>query len=66
MLQVLLQPVIENLLIADRLEYLYEQGFDSATTLPVFCDKLSPRNHAIVAEKHSVLDNWEQRINRLI
>jgi len=46
-----LAPVIEGLIIMDRLLYLYEQGITEAFVTKLFDPLLSPRNHAIVALK---------------
>ncbi|XP_064596483.1 methyltransferase-like protein 25B isoform X2 [Liolophura sinensis] len=49
-LQVLLQPVLENLIHQDRQRFLQEQGFQ-AYLLPVFDEFISPRNLVLVGTK---------------
>lgn len=46
-----LAPVIEGLIIMDRLLYLHEQGINEAFVAKLFDPLLSPRNHAIIALK---------------
>lgn len=52
-LRACLGPVVETLLLLDRLLFLQEQGGDSmkAVMLPIFDPLLSPRNVAIIAQK---------------
>ncbi|KAK3599773.1 hypothetical protein CHS0354_037259 [Potamilus streckersoni] len=50
LLQVLLQPVIESLIHADRQAWLLERGFHS-NMVPIFDDLISPRNSALIAIK---------------
>lgn len=49
-LALLLAPLVEALILLDRLLYLQEQGFH-AELLPLFSPKLSPRNLVLVATK---------------
>ncbi|KAI8503303.1 hypothetical protein Bbelb_191240 [Branchiostoma belcheri] len=49
-LQVLLQPVLETLVTVDRCLYLQEQGLKTKVG-PIFDDRTSPRNLAIIAER---------------
>ncbi|CAH1252241.1 RRNAD1 [Branchiostoma lanceolatum] len=49
-LQVLLQPVLETLVTVDRCLYLQEQGLKTEV-VPIFDDRISPRNLAIIAER---------------
>ncbi|XP_050546281.1 probable methyltransferase-like protein 25 isoform X6 [Daktulosphaira vitifoliae] len=44
-----LAPVIEGLILMDRLLYLYEQGITEAFVAELFDPLRSPRNHAIIA-----------------
>lgn len=52
-LRAALGPVLETLLLLDRLLFLQEQGnvCIQAVMLPLFDPVLSPRNVALVAEK---------------
>ncbi|EAW52917.1 methyltransferase-like protein 25B isoform X6 [Homo sapiens] len=49
-LALLLAPLVETLILLDRLLYLQEQGFH-AELLPIFSPELSPRNLVLVATK---------------
>uniref|UniRef100_A0A2I3RRF6 Methyltransferase like 25B n=1 Tax=Pan troglodytes TaxID=9598 RepID=A0A2I3RRF6_PANTR len=49
-LALLLAPLVETLILLDRLLYLQEQGFH-AELLPIFSPQLSPRNLVLVATK---------------
>ncbi|XP_055452494.1 methyltransferase-like protein 25B isoform X2 [Psammomys obesus] len=49
-LALLLAPLVETLILLDRLLYLQEQGF-YAELLPIFNPQLSPRNLVLVATK---------------
>ncbi|XP_059000896.1 methyltransferase-like protein 25B isoform X2 [Mustela lutreola] len=49
-LALLLAPLVESLILLDRLLYLQEQGFH-AELLPIFSPELSPRNLVLVATK---------------
>ncbi|XP_075419643.1 methyltransferase-like protein 25B isoform X2 [Tenrec ecaudatus] len=49
-LALLLAPLVETLILLDRLLYLQEQGFH-AELLPLFSPELSPRNLVLVATK---------------
>ncbi|KAM7053554.1 methyltransferase-like protein 25B isoform 2-T3 [Molossus nigricans] len=49
-LALLLAPLVETLILLDRLLYLQEQGFHSEL-LPIFSPELSPRNLVLVATK---------------
>ncbi|XP_015888360.3 uncharacterized protein LOC107423331 [Ziziphus jujuba] len=52
-LRAALGPVLETLILLDRLLFLQEQGSSiEAVILPIFDPALSPRNVAIIAEKH--------------
>lgn len=48
-LQLALQPVIEGLVLLDRVTFLRECGFTQVWLEKVFKDELSPRNIALVA-----------------
>ncbi|XP_007535598.1 methyltransferase-like protein 25B isoform X2 [Erinaceus europaeus] len=50
-LALLLAPLVETLILLDRLLYLQEQGFH-AELLPIFNPKLSPRNLVLIATKN--------------
>lgn len=50
-LQMVIVPVIESLLLIDRLLYLEESAEVEASIVPLFDAKLSPRNMAVVAIK---------------
>ncbi|XP_042537525.1 protein RRNAD1 isoform X2 [Dipodomys spectabilis] len=49
-LALLMAPLVETLILLDRLLYLQEQGFH-AELLPIFSPELSPRNMVLVATK---------------
>ncbi|ELK31923.1 Protein RRNAD1 [Myotis davidii] len=49
-LALLLAPLVETLILLDRLLYLQEQGFHSEL-LPIFSPELPPRNLVLVATK---------------
>ncbi|XP_042203507.1 protein RRNAD1-like [Homarus americanus] len=49
-LRLLLAPVVESLVLLDRLLFLYEQGVESIL-VPTFDPQKSPRNHVLVAVK---------------
>lgn len=49
-LQVIVQPLIERLIIQDRVLWLLENGHDS-DMIPVFDDFISPRNIALCSNK---------------
>ncbi|XP_030108430.1 methyltransferase-like protein 25B isoform X2 [Mus musculus] len=49
-LALLLAPLVETLILLDRMLYLQEQGF-YAELLPIFSPELSPRNLVLVATK---------------
>lgn len=49
-LTLLLAPLVETLILLDRLLYIQEQGFH-AELLPIFSPELSPRNLVLVATK---------------
>lgn len=49
-LALLLAPLVETLILLDRLLYVQEQGF-YAELLPIFSPALSPRNLVLVATK---------------
>lgn len=49
-LALLLAPLVETLILLDRLLFLQEQGFHSEL-LPIFSPELSPRNLVLVATK---------------
>ncbi|XP_047468711.1 methyltransferase-like protein 25B [Penaeus chinensis] len=49
-MRLLLAPVIESVVLMDRLLYLYEKGVESVL-VPAFDPQLSPRNHVLVAIK---------------
>ncbi|XP_006821494.1 methyltransferase-like protein 25B [Saccoglossus kowalevskii] len=51
-LRSLTAPVIESLILIDRMIYLHEQGIDSEL-IPLFDPKLSPRNFVLVALKNN-------------
>lgn len=51
-LRAALGPLVETLLLLDRLLFLQEQGSSVETDmLPIFNPALSPRNVAIIAKK---------------
>ena len=50
-LRAVLAPVVESLVLIDRVLYLTEQGIPSVELLPVFDPAISPRNFAIIASK---------------
>ncbi|XP_070576997.1 methyltransferase-like protein 25B [Ptychodera flava] len=50
--RLLTAPVIESLILIDRMLYLYEQGFESQL-IPVFNPKMSPRNFVLISKKTS-------------
>ncbi|XP_041369668.1 protein RRNAD1-like [Gigantopelta aegis] len=45
-----LAPLIETLILLDRMVYLYEKGI-SSTLVPIFEPRLSPRNYVLLASK---------------
>ena len=49
-LQVSIQPVLESIILIDRIIFLREAGI-GAKLVPIFEDHISPRNLAIVAIK---------------
>ncbi|XP_014666313.1 PREDICTED: protein RRNAD1-like [Priapulus caudatus] len=49
-LRLLLAPVLESVILCDRMLYLYENGIN-CTILPVFDPMISPRNLVVVATK---------------
>ncbi|XP_064101767.1 methyltransferase-like protein 25B [Macrobrachium nipponense] len=49
-LRLLLAPVVESIILLDRLIFLYERGIEGIL-LPAFDPLLSPRNHVLVAIK---------------
>ncbi|KAK7066453.1 Ribosomal RNA adenine dimethylase domain-containing protein 1 [Halocaridina rubra] len=49
-LRLLLAPVVESVILLDRLLYLYEKDVEGVL-LPVFDPLLSPRNHVLIAVK---------------
>ncbi|XP_045611979.2 methyltransferase-like protein 25B isoform X1 [Procambarus clarkii] len=51
-LRLLLAPVVESVVLLDRLLFLYEKGVESIL-VPTFDPQLSPRNHVLVAVKPS-------------
>lgn len=51
-LRAALGPVLETLILLDRLLFLQEQGSSvEALILPIFDPALSPRNMALIAKK---------------
>ncbi|XP_066983035.1 methyltransferase-like protein 25B [Macrobrachium rosenbergii] len=50
-LRLLLAPVVESVILLDRLIFLYEEGIEGIL-LPAFDPLLSPRNHVLVAIKN--------------
>ncbi|KAI0215432.1 Methyltransferase-like protein 25 [Lamellibrachia satsuma] len=50
-LQMTLQPVLESLIIIDRLQFLREHDL-SATAVPIFNEEISPRNLALIGWKN--------------
>ena len=50
-LQVLLQPVAEALILVDRVVYLRENGISQASLLQIFDDRISPRCFVTMADK---------------
>ncbi|EPB80518.1 hypothetical protein ANCCEY_00415 [Ancylostoma ceylanicum] len=53
-LRLILAPIVEQIIIKDRVQYLEECGH-SVAVVPLFDPKISPRNFAIIAMKDSVL-----------
>eukprot|EP00057_Strongylocentrotus_purpuratus_P008624 XP_011663098.1 PREDICTED: protein RRNAD1 [Strongylocentrotus purpuratus] len=51
-LRIMMGPIVESLLLLDRVLYLYEQGIESKL-VPVFDADISPRNFVLVAVKDS-------------
>lgn len=51
LLQRQLQPVMENLILFDRLKYLKENGVENCWIKKIFDDTISPRCYALVAVK---------------
>ncbi|GFU75677.1 protein RRNAD1 [Trichonephila clavipes] len=49
-LRLMTAPVVESLILLDRLIYLYEQGHPGCI-VPIFDPSLSPRNHLIIAAR---------------
>ncbi|XP_067001366.2 methyltransferase-like protein 25B isoform X1 [Anabrus simplex] len=49
-LRLMLAPLVETIVLLDRLLYLHERGI-SSVLIPVFKPSLSPRNHILVATK---------------
>jgi hypothetical protein len=49
-LQVLIQPILENLILNDRIAYLLENKVN-ARLISVFDDEISPRSICILAER---------------
>ena len=45
-----MQPILENLILNDRIAYLLENKFD-AKLIGIFDDKISPRSVCILAER---------------
>ncbi|GFY46032.1 protein RRNAD1 [Trichonephila inaurata madagascariensis] len=50
-LRLMTAPVVESLILIDRLIYLYEQGHPGCI-VPIFDPSLSPRNHLIIAARN--------------
>ncbi|KAK8726965.1 hypothetical protein OTU49_017481 [Cherax quadricarinatus] len=50
-LRLLLAPVVESVILLDRLIFLYETGAAESLLVPTFDPLLSPRNHVLVALK---------------
>ncbi|XP_069138875.1 methyltransferase-like protein 25B [Argopecten irradians] len=55
-LRLSLAPVVESLILLDRMMYLYEHGIPSAL-MPIFDPALSPRNFVLLASKNKT-DNF--------
>lgn len=55
--RLLVGPVIEALIIIDRLAYLKENGVRHSYLLNLFDPKLSPRSIAIIASKKDLVTN---------
>ncbi|CAH0405171.1 unnamed protein product [Chilo suppressalis] len=49
-LRLALAPLVETVILLDRLLFVLEQGF-SCEILPVFDPKISPRNHIMIAKR---------------
>lgn len=49
-LRLLVAPVLESLILLDRMFYLYENGCQSCL-IPIFDPTVSPRNHVLIAVK---------------
>ncbi|XP_033750586.1 protein RRNAD1-like isoform X2 [Pecten maximus] len=54
-LRLSLAPVVESLILLDRMLYLYEQGIPSVL-LPIFDPALSPRNFVLLASRKKSTD----------
>ncbi|KVH99237.1 methyltransferase-like protein 25 [Cynara cardunculus var. scolymus] len=50
-LRAALGPVLETLILLDRLLLLQEEGVEGATMVPIFDPTISPRNMALIAKK---------------
>ncbi|XP_076053409.1 methyltransferase-like protein 25B isoform X2 [Oratosquilla oratoria] len=50
-IRLMLAPVVESVVLLDRLMYLYEQGYE-ALLVPLFDPSLSPRNFALLTVKN--------------
>ncbi|GFQ91375.1 protein RRNAD1 [Trichonephila clavata] len=50
-LRLMAAPVVESLILLDRLIYLYEQGHPGCI-VPIFDASLSPRNHLIISARN--------------
>ncbi|XP_075994420.1 methyltransferase-like protein 25B isoform X2 [Genypterus blacodes] len=59
-LSLLLAPVVESLVLLDRMIYLQENGVDSRL-VPLFNPNLSPRNFVLVALKPGVENNGDHQ-----
>lgn len=50
-LRILLAPVTESIILADRMLYLYENSRISSKLIPIYDAKISPRNFLLVSCK---------------
>ena len=53
-LQTVICPIIEQLIVFDRLKYLEQNGAKSIALIPLFDPEISPRNLCIVASKEQL------------
>lgn len=51
-LRILLAPLIETIILQDRLEYLLENRIKNSYLMPLFNENISPRNICLVSMKN--------------